>query len=143
MLDKRNSFILEIFNLAAEALALLGWFGYFFTSELQNYLGDYSIYAVMGLSVLVLVVNFFYIRQLGIGHRIVSIVTDLFEMGAVVGAATLFYGPLSHKEIIATKTIDFNQVIESLEIAAAQPEAVSLFAFLGIQLLFLLTVNKK
>ena len=142
-MDKKNSFVWEILNVAAEAFAALAWFGYFFTQELSNLLGQYDVYAAIGAGVLALFVNIMYARQLGIRHRVVSFVTDLFEIGAVVGAATLFYGPLSHQEIIASKSISFDQVIESLEMAAVQPEAISVVAFLGIQLLILLIANKK
>lgn len=142
-MEKRNSFILEVTNLVTEALAFLGWFGYFFTSELEKYLGEYSLITVIGVSVLALIINFFYVRQLGDRHRVVNIMTDLFELVAVAGLSTLWYGTLSFREVIATKSISFDQVVESLELAIAQPEAISLFAFLGVQLLLLLFVNKK
>ena len=143
MFDKRNRFVLEILNLATEAFAGLAWFGYFFTQELSNLLGEYDIYAAIGAGVIAIVMNIIYVRQLGIRHRITNIVADLFAMGAVAGAATLFYGPISHQEVIASRTLSFDQLVESFEIAAAQPEAISLFAFLGLQLLILLFVNKK
>lgn len=142
-MDKRNSFVWEVINLATEAFAALAWFGYFFTQELSNLLGQYDIYAAIGVGVLALFVNIMYARQLGIRHRIVSFITDIFEIGAVVGVATLFYGPLSHQEVIASRSINFDQVVESLKMAAAQPEAISIVVFLGIQLLILLIAHKK
>lgn len=134
---KRNKFLLEGLDLIVQGLAYLTWFAYFFTTIIQDHLGEGSIFAVIGILVLSLGVHITYVRQLGKRHRILNSVAGLTNMILAIAALSLYYGPLSHT------VLEIEQVLPSLELAFNQVETISLVAFLFVKWVLTLIVNKK
>lgn len=134
---RRNKFVLEVFNIIIQAAAYFAWFAYFFTNILEQHLGEYTLFVVLGLLGLSLVIYLLYVRQLGKRHRILNSITGFINLILVTAALSFYFGQLSFDSLAV------EQLLPSLETAIAQIESISLIAFLFVKWVLTLIINKK
>lgn len=134
---KRNKVTLEGLDVFTQAVAYLTWFLYFFTEQLHTLLGNYDIFAAVGVGVLALLVHYVYSAQLGLTHRAVNILVGLIYIALVGAALVFYYGPLSHR------AFDLNEVLPSLELAMQEPQSLSILSFMLVKWILLFFANKK
>jgi hypothetical protein len=134
---QRNKISFEGLDIITQAVAYLTWFLYFFTDQLETLLGDYTLYAVIGVGIVALLAHYFYSVQLGIKHRVANILVGIVYIALVGAALTFYYGPLTHTDII------LNDVLPSLELAIQEPQSLSILSFMLIKWILLFFANKK